>query len=47
MGACAGKDKIVAVDLVEKQPVRLNVAIAVSAPIACQGTQRFAEGAPR
>ena len=34
MGAGAGKNKIVAVDLVEKQPVRLDVAIAVSAPIA-------------
>jgi hypothetical protein len=37
MGAGTGKDEIVAVDLVEKQPIRLDVTIAVSAPIACQG----------
>jgi hypothetical protein len=37
MGAGTSQNKIVAVNLVEKQPVRLNVAIAVSAPIAGQG----------
>ena len=37
MAAGAGQYEIVAVDLVEKQPVRLDVAIAVSAPFACQG----------
>jgi hypothetical protein len=36
MGAGTGQNKIVAVDLVEKQLVGLDVAIAVSAPIACQ-----------
>ena len=37
MGAGANENKIVAFDLVEKQPVRLDVAIAVSAKIARQG----------
>jgi hypothetical protein len=36
MGAGASQNKIVAVDLVEKQPIRLDVAIALSASIACQ-----------
>jgi hypothetical protein len=37
MGAGAGQNKIVALDLVEKQPVRLDVAIAVSAPVGLLG----------
>jgi hypothetical protein len=37
MGAGAGQNKIVTVDLVEKQPIRLDVAITLSAPVACQG----------
>lgn len=37
MGAGAGENKIGAVDLVEKQPIRLDVAMAVSAPISGQG----------
>lgn len=36
MAAGAGKDKVVALDLVEKQPVRLDVQIAPAAPVAGQ-----------
>jgi hypothetical protein len=36
MTASAGKDKVVAVDLVEKQPIRFDVQIAPAAPIARQ-----------
>ncbi len=36
MAAGAGKDKVVAVDLLEKQPVRSDVQIAPAAPLACQ-----------
>jgi len=37
MGAGAGEKEIVAVDPVEKQPIRLDMAFAVSVPIACRG----------
>lgn len=36
MAACAGQNKVVAVDLIERQPIRLDVAVAVSAPFTCQ-----------
>jgi len=36
MAAGAGKDKVVAVDLVEQQTVRLDVQIAPAAPVAGQ-----------
>lgn len=37
MAASSGQDEIVAVDLIEKQPVRLDVQIAPAMPVAGQG----------